>query len=93
MSIVAHGDLVLFLNVGEEGSLVVDAEGENAVLVGNCELGAENSAVCCRLGRDEVETVEGGEHSEFELEVVIFGDFKGDEAVVIVFRNFNGEYL
>lgn len=36
---VADDDRVLFLDVGEEGSLVVDFEGEDAVLVGGGEGG------------------------------------------------------
>lgn len=42
---VADGDGVLFVDVGEEGALVVDFEVEDAVLVGGFEGGGPN----CRM--------------------------------------------
>lgn len=60
MGVVADGDFVFLFNVGEEGTLVIYAEGEDPVLVGNRELGAKGGAVFCCLDRLEVETVERG---------------------------------
>lgn len=76
---VADRDCVLLLDVGQEGTFVVDLEVEDAVLVGDLE----GDGVCRFFGggvggvKGERETVEGGEHGEFELELVVGGDFEG----------------
>ena len=56
---MADGDFPLDVNVREERPLVIDAEGENAVLVWQFEGGAEDGAVGgCGNGL-EVEAVKG----------------------------------
>jgi len=67
---VPYSDLSLDVNVREERALVVDAEGEDAVLVGELEGGAEDGAVCSLGDRGEVEAVEGRKHGELKLEGV-----------------------
>ena len=62
---VADSDLALFLDVREEGSLVIHLEGEDAVLVGQLERGAEDGAIrCCAEGL-EGQALEGRQHREF----------------------------
>lgn len=82
---VADGHFVLFLDVGQERPLVVDAEREDAMLVGNRETGAIYGAVLCPAGRTKSQTVERGEHGELELKRILGRDFKRDEPVVAVF--------
>lgn len=55
------------------------------MLVGNREAGAIYGAVLCPAGRTKSQTVEGGEHGEFELERILGRGFKRDEPVVAVF--------
>lgn len=68
---VAVGNLKLLLDGGQEGTLVVDAEGEDSVLIGSHELSAEHSAGIGALDRFQVQAVEGREHGELELERVV----------------------
>lgn len=84
VGIVADSHLMLLFNVGEERPLVVDAEGEDAMLVWNREAGAIYSAVFGPAGWGQRESVEGGEHGELELHGVLRRDFEGDESVVAV---------
>lgn len=93
MGIVADSHLVLFLDVGEEGTLVVNTEGEDTVLVRNDELSAVDSTVFCLSGRLEVKAMEGGQHGELELEGVILGDLERNILVVAVLGNLNAEDL
>jgi hypothetical protein len=90
---VADSDLALFINVGEERAAVVDAEVENAVLVGRLEGDAEDGGVCGLRNGGEVEALEGGEHAEFELDVVGGGGDEGLEVIVGVFGDFDLEVL
>lgn len=90
---VAHGDLVLLLDVGEERPLVVDAEGEDAVLVRRHELSAEHGAGLRAAGGLKSQAVEGREHEEFQLELILAGDFKGNPLVVGVLGHLNVEDL
>lgn len=60
-----HRHLVLFDHVSEERALVIDSEGENAVLVRKLESSAVDGAVCCFGDRGEVKAFEGGEHGKF----------------------------
>lgn len=93
MGKVAHGDLALLVDVGEEGPAVVDAEVEDAVLVGRAERGTEDGAVGGAADGGEIQPVEGREHAEFELDGVAGGgDIRG-EMVMIVFGDFDGEVL
>ena len=67
---MAYGDGTLLVNGSEKGSLVVDAEGKDAVLVGAGEgRGIEGGVGGCGQ-RGEGQSVEGREHAEFELEYV-----------------------
>ena len=93
MSIVADSYLVLLLDIGEEGTLVVDTEGEDTVLVGDGELGAVDGAVFRLGGRLEVEAMEGGQHGELELKGVILGDLERHILVIAVLGDFNAEDL
>ena len=86
---VAHGDLALFLHGGEEGPLVVDLEGEDAVLVGRAEGGAEDGAVGRRGCWVQRDAEEGGEHAEFELQGVVGGESEGRPVVVGVGGDFD----
>jgi len=64
MGEMADGDLVLFIHIGEEESLVVDPEGEYAVLFGDGKGGAVNSAVGGSSDGFKCKTLEGREHGE-----------------------------
>lgn len=50
---VADSNFMLFLNIGEEWPLVVNAKGEDTVLIWNSEARAIYSAVLCAAGRGE----------------------------------------
>ena len=82
MGEVADGDLPLLVDVGDEGAAVVDAEVEDAVLVGRLEGDAEDGGVCGRGDGGEVEAVEGREHAELQLHLVARVGDEGLEAVV-----------
>ena len=78
---VADGDLPLLVDVGDEGAAVVDAEVEDAVLVGGLEGDAEDGGVGgCGDGR-QVEAVEGRQHAEFQLDLIAGVWDEGLEAV------------
>ena len=64
---MAHGHLDLLFDVGQEGPLVVDFEGENAMLIGKFERGGEGCGVGIRGNRNEREAMEWGEHGKFDL--------------------------
>lgn len=65
MSEVADGDFLLLIHIGEEGSFVIDPEGEYAVLIGKGKGSAIYSAVVGCSAGFKGETVEGREHCEF----------------------------
>lgn len=90
---MANCDFALDVDVGQEGPLVIDAEGKYAVLVGGAEGGAEKGAVGCGSDGGKVETVEGREHGEFELEGVFGGNSQGGIMILRVLGKFNGESL
>jgi len=90
-------DAVLLIDVGEEGTLVVDTEVEDAVLVGQAEGGCEEG----RVGRggggeggfgggEEGQAVVGGEHCELELQGVGGGWVVRRVVVDNVFGEFDG---
>jgi hypothetical protein len=79
---VADGNLALLVDVGKEWAAVIDAEVEDAVLIGCLECDAEDGRVCGLCNGREVETLERGEHAELELQVVVGGRNKGLEVVV-----------
>lgn len=87
---VAVGDLMLLLDGGEEWTLVVDAEGEDTVLIRGHELSGEHSAGIGAVGGLEGQAVEGREHGELELERVASGNFEGNPLVIDVLGNLNG---
>jgi hypothetical protein len=64
-----NGNLSFLLDVGQEGTFVVHAEGKDAVLVRGWEFCAEGCEVAVRGGGGGVEgkAVERREHAEFEL--------------------------
>lgn len=93
MSEVADGHLVLFLDVGEEGALVVDPEGEDTVLVRDGKLRAVDGAVLGAGGGLQLQAVEGGEHGELELQGIVGGHLEGDVPVVTVLGDLNAENL
>ena len=71
MSEVAHCDCVLCFDIGKEGSLVVDFEVEDSVLIWELEA----CRVDCGGWRSACDfkgySVEGGEHREFKLKFVV----------------------
>jgi hypothetical protein len=89
VSKVADSDLVLLLDVGEERTLVVDAEREDTVLIGGHKLGAEHGARFGSAGRLEGQAVERREHGELELELVFAGNLEGNPLVEDVLGDFN----
>lgn len=83
---VAHRNCVLLVDVRNEGTLVVDTERKDAVLVGYLERSGESSTVW-RNGRwEQRKAVVRVEHSEFELEGVGGGDAIWDPLIVGVLR-------
>lgn len=82
-----HGHCSFLLDVGEEGALVVDFEGEDAVLVGESEGSGEGGCIGGGGGSGgQGEAVKGREHGDFELEGVVGrGEGEGDEVGVGVF--------
>ena len=90
---MSHCDLPLLINVSQEGPLVVDAEVEDAVLVGRGEGGLVDCRVLRCADRVERDAVEGREHAEFELEGVGGGDGEGDVVVEGVFGELDLECL
>jgi hypothetical protein len=93
MRVVSNSDFMFLFYVAEERSLVVDAEGENAMLVWDGEGGAVDGAVFGHRGCCEVETMEGREHGKFDLERIVIGDGKRRKGVDDVFRQFDVESL
>jgi hypothetical protein len=82
VSKVADSDFVLFVDVGKEGTLVVDTEGEDTVLVGKSERCAVDCAVLCAGSGCECKTVIRREHCEFELNGV--GSFNLERYIVVI---------
>ena len=90
---VPHSNLSLLINGGDEGAAVVDAEVEDSVLVGCSKPNTKDSRIRGLRNRREIEALEGREHAEFELDVVLFGGLEGNKAVVFVFGDFDLEVL
>ena len=65
MGEMSNSHLFLHINICQKGTFVVDAEGEDAVLVGEGESCAEDGAIGGGRYWLEVEAVERGEHGEF----------------------------
>lgn len=89
MGHVADADGVLILDMGQEGSLVVDLEVEDAVLVGEGEVGGEDGLTGGLGLGDEVSALEGRKHGELELESVALGNLEGNPAAPGVLRDGN----
>jgi len=90
---VPDGDLPLFVNVGDKGAAVVDAEVENAVLIGCSERDAEDGCVRGLCDRRKVQALEGREHAELKLDVILGRGDEGSEAIVRVFGDLDLEVL
>jgi len=90
---VPDGDLPLFVDVGDKWAAVVDAEVENAVLIGCPERDAEDGCVRGLCDRREIQALEGREHAELKLDVVFGRGDKGSEVVVGVFGDLDLEVL
>lgn len=88
---MSNGNLSLLIDVREERPLVVDAEVEDAMLIGEFETRAVNGGVLGGLDRDEGEAVERREHCEFELQSVVLWGGEGDPMRVGVFGEGDGE--
>lgn len=93
MRIVTDSDFVLLFDVGEEWTLVVHTEGENAVLIGNGKARSVDGAVFRATNWLEIETVERREHSKFELERIPGRNLKWDVFAIGIFGDFNVEDL
>lgn len=87
--IVANGDFMLLFDVGEERALVVNAEREDSVLIGDGESCAVDGAVFRPAGGLESEAVEGREHGKFKLQRIFRGNLEGDVFIIDVFGDFN----
>ena len=75
MSKVSDRDSVLLFDVGEEGSLVVDFEVEDSVLIWELEACGVDGGAWGSSQKLEGQAVEGRKHREFELELVAgYGD-------------------
>lgn len=83
---VADADRVLLLNVGEERTLVVDLEVEDAMLVGEGEGDAIHGSIASGAFTGQVEAVEGRKHGELELEFVVLRKGKGNPFIPVPLR-------
>lgn len=90
---VADCDFALDINICEKRPFVVDFEGEYAVLVRGLEGGAEDGAVGGFRDGFKVEAVEGGEHGEFKLEGVRWGNGERIQSIERVLGELNVESL
>jgi len=74
---VSNADSSLLLKVSQEGSLVVDHEVEDAMLVGKNKVGAVDSLLLTDVNGLQGDAVERGQHGELELEVVALREVEG----------------
>lgn len=72
----------LDVNVSQERTFIVDAEGKDAVLIWELEFSTENSAVYGVRDGLEVQAMKWGEHGEFKLDSVCRWDGQGYEVVI-----------
>ena len=79
---VSDCDLPLLVDIGEEGTAIVDAEVEDAVLVGGLESDSEDCCVSRLRDGGEIEAVKGREHAEFELNLVVRRENERGEVVI-----------
>ena len=71
---VAHGDFAFDIDICEEWSFVINSKSKYAVLIRCLEGSAKDGAVKSFGIGFEFEAVEGGEHAEFQLEGVRWGN-------------------
>ena len=90
---VSNRNLPLLIDVGKEGTTIVDSEVENAVLVGSLECNTKDCCVGSLRYRREIETVKRREHAKLELNIVVGRENKGCEMIVYILGNFNLELL
>lgn len=83
MGHVADGYSTLLLHIGQERPLVVDHEVEDTVVIRNRECDLVDALGFGRgaLLRLELETMEGREHAEFELQLVVVGDLETEPLI------------
>jgi len=84
---------MLLHDVGEEWALVVDAERENPMLVGEGESSAVYSAIFRATRWKKRETVERRKHCELELHGVPVWELKRYEPIMCILRELNAECL
>lgn len=97
---MTHCDFPLFLDIRQPGTLVVDFEREDAVLIGGGE-GCGVDGCVAGLGegggrgeeRGEIQAVEGREHAEFELQGVVGREAEGNVVGSGVFGEGDAEGL
>lgn len=87
VSKVPDCNLPLLIDVCDERSAVVDTEIEDTVLVRGLEVNAEEGGVRGFGNWRKIEAVEGRQHAELELDVVVRAGLKRYEAVVLPFRD------
>lgn len=90
---VADADGALLLDVGEERALVVDHKVEDAVLVRRHELRAVGGGVVRLVDGGEVQAVEGRQHGELELQLILFGEGERHPLVPVVLGQRDGVCL
>jgi len=82
MGKVAERDGVFLFDIGDEGTFVVDLEGEDTVLIWSLEGGSVDAGFIGGDDGKQGETVVRVQHSEFELEMVFGGNDEGNPTVV-----------
>jgi len=80
--VMADSNFVLLFDIGEEGTLVVDAEGKDSMLIGDSEARAVHSAGFRSESWLECEAVKRREHGEFELQSILGGNIEGNVFVI-----------
>ncbi len=90
---VSNGDLPLFIDGGDEGAAVIDAEVENTMLVRSLEGDTKDGCVRGFRNRSEIEAVEWREHAELKLNLIVGGENEWGEMVVGVLGDFHLEML
>ncbi len=90
---VSDGDLPLFIDGGDEGAAVIDAEVENTMLVRSLEGDTKDGCVRGFRSRSEIEAVEWREHAELKLNLIVGGENEWGEMVVGVLGDFHLEML
>ena len=90
---MTNSHLSSLIDIVEERSLIVDLEGEDAVLIWQLERRCEESRICgfgCWLER---QAVKRRKHGEFELQVVVGWHYERDVVGVGILGDFDREGL